>query len=124
MSARITPDIQFKPTGRDLKSLAAIQVCGPGLEEFGGNSSLRDRIARAIAGADSGTLHGVRPCAACQTGDTNQPCDDCLIMADAVIAALGLREERRPGATTTLNDSVWTRPDKRRYITDWEDDER
>ena len=41
-------------------------------------------------------------------------------IADAVIAALGLREERRPGATTTLNDSVWTRPDKRRYITDWE----
>ena len=40
--------------------------------------------------------------------------------ADAVIAALGLTEERRPGFTTTLNDSVWTRPDKRRYITDWE----
>ena len=79
----------------------------------------RETIARAVAGADSGTLHGVKPCAACQIGDTNQPCDDCLIMADAVIAALGLREERRPGATTMLNDSVWTRPDKRRYITDW-----
>ena len=38
-----------------------------------------------------------------------------------LIAALGLREERRPGATTTLNDSAWTRPDKRRYITDWEE---
>ena len=33
MSARIAPDIQFKFAGRDLKSSAAIQVCGPGLEE-------------------------------------------------------------------------------------------
>ena len=40
--------------------------------------------------------------------------------ADAVIEALGLREERRPGITATLNDSVWTQPDKRRYITEWE----
>lgn len=56
---------------------------------------LRDRIAQAIAGADSGTLHGVRPCAACQTGDTNQPCDDCLTMADAVIKALGTRVNGR-----------------------------
>ena len=39
--------------------------------------------------------------------------------ADTVIKALGLREERRPGITTTLNDSVWTRPDKRRYATPW-----
>ena len=44
--------------------------------------------------------------------------------ADAVIAALGLTEERRPGTTTTLNDSVWTRPDKRRYITDWKEADR
>lgn len=82
---------------------------------------LRDRIAQAIAGADSGTLHGVRTCAACQAGDTNQPCDDCLTMADAVIEALGMREERRHGGTTTLNDSVWTRPDKRRWVTSWEE---
>ena len=34
--------------------------------------------------------------------------------------ALGLREERRHGGTTTLNDSAWTRPDKRRWVTEWE----
>lgn len=82
---------------------------------------LREKIARAIAGADSGTMLGVRPCTACQTGDTAQPCADCLIMAAAVITALGLREERRHGGTTTLNDSVWTRPDKRRWVTSWEE---
>ena len=82
---------------------------------------LRETIAKAIAGADSGTLHGVRTCAACQTGDTDQPCDDCLTMADAVIKALGMRKERRHGGTTTLNDSVWTRPDKRRWVASWEE---
>ena len=81
---------------------------------------LRETIARAIAGDD-----------AHQIWDDPDQCECCVgwkrdmytRQADAVIAALGLREERRPGATTTLNDSVWTRPDKRRYITDWEVDE-
>ena len=41
--------------------------------------------------------------------------------ADAVIAALGLTEERHPGATWLLDDSVWTRPDNRRYVTVWEE---
>ena len=93
-------------------SLAAIQVNGPGLEKSGDNSSLRDRIAEAING-------GPLP----EPG-RDWEADMYQTQADAVIAALGLREERRPGITTTLNDSVWTRPDKRRYITDWEEDER
>ena len=123
----MTEDIQFKPTGRDLKSPAAIQANGPGLEESGSNSSQRDRIARAIAGADSGTLHGVKPCAACQTGDTDQPCDDCLTMAAAVIAALGLREERGADNRIALPDGTMRGADmssRRRYVTDWEEDER
>ena len=90
-------------------SLAAIQVNGPGLEKSGDNSSLRDRIAEAING-------GPLP----EPG-RDWEADMYQTQADAVIAALGLREERRPGATTTLNDSVWTRPDKHRYITDWEE---
>ena len=86
-----------------------IQVCGPGLEEFGDNSSLRDRIAEAING-------GPLPESGC-----DWEADMYQKQADAVIAALGLREERRPGFTTTLNDSVWTRPDKRRWVTEWEE---
>ena len=108
---------------------AAIQANGPRLEESGGNSSLRDRIAQAIAGADSGTLHGVRPCAACQAGDTNQPCDDCLIMADAVIAVLGLTEElgSRSHGTGLMDCGVTPGPDilgrhnHRRWVTDWKE---
>ena len=88
-----------------------IQANAPGLELPPDSSSLRDRIAQVING-------GPLP----EPGDWET--DMYQTQAAAVIAALGLREERRPGATTTLNDSVWTRPDKRRYITDWEEDER
>ena len=95
-----------------------IQANGPGLELPPDSSSLRDRIARAIAGADSGTLHGVKPCAACQTGDTNQPCDDCLTMADAVIAALGLREERAAGRAETTTDDATQRLARAAYAVD------
>ena len=86
-----------------------IQANGPGLEESGGNSSLRDRIAEAING-------GPLPEPGCDL-----EADMYRTQAAAVIAALGLREERHPGATTTLNDSVWTRPDKRRWVTEWEE---
>ena len=75
---------------------------------------LRGRIARAIYTSQefaAAAAFGVPI-------DAKTVCAEGI--ADAVIAALGLREERRPGATSTLNDSVWTRPDKRRYITDWE----
>ena len=78
-------------------------------------SALRDRIARAIYTSQefaAAAAFGVPI-------DAKTVCAEGI--ADAVIAALGLREERRPGATSTLNDSVWTRPDKRRYITDWEE---
>ena len=82
-------------------------------------SGLRDRIAAALRAHDYWDGCTDRRCALASD------CEGCLHrsneMADAVIAALGLREERRPGATSTLNDSVWTRPDKRRYITDWEE---
>ena len=90
---------------------------------------LRDRIARAIAESDSGTLHGVGPCTACQVGDTNQPCDDCLIMADAVIEALGLTEElgSRSHGTGLIDRGVTPGPDilgrhnHRRYVTPWKE---
>ena len=83
-----------------------------------GQDVLRERIARALwdVEIDRCGVTGKRRDIAREVAPP-EFYDD----ADAVIAALGLREERRPGATTTLNDSVWTRPDKRRYITDWEE---
>mgnify|MGYP003622539110 CR=1 FL=1 len=85
-------------------------------------SGLRDRIAAALRAHDYWDGCTDRRCVLAPD------CEGCLHrsneMADAVLAALGLTEERRPGATTTLNNSVWTRPDKRRYITDWEEDEQ
>ena len=76
---------------------------------------LRDRIARAIRQTrefQAGAAFGIPAEAYGQATDG---------MADAVIAALGMREERRHGGTTTLNDSVWTRPDNRRWVTKWEE---
>ena len=78
-------------------------------------ADLRDTIARAIYTSKefaAAAAFGVPI-------DAKTVCAEGI--ADAVIDALGLREERRPGVTTTLNDSVWTRPDKHRYITVWEE---
>ena len=90
---------------------------------------LADRIARVLT--DHRYLYA-KKCAGgireefCTCGWSTGPgfaawVDFARHQADAVIDALGLREERRPGVTTTLNDSVWTRPDKHRYITVWEE---
>ena len=76
---------------------------------------LRDRIARAIYTSQefaAAAAFGVPI-------DAKTVCAEGI--ADAVIAALGMREERRHGGTTTLNDSVWTRPDNRRWVTKWEE---
>ena len=48
-------------------------------------------------------------------------------MADAVIAALGLREERGADNRIALPDGTMRGADmssRRRYVTDWEEDER
>ena len=76
---------------------------------------LRETIARAILMVTQGNV----PVEDAWNAQFSYVQDEILQQADALIEALGLREERRPGVTTTLNDSVWTRPDKRRYITDW-----
>ena len=64
--------------------------------------TLRDRIAAALAAVDD--WRGVT---------------DPSILADAVIEALGLREERR-----FLVDYLPSLPpNRRRYVTEWENDE-
>ena len=89
---------------------------------------LRDRIARALTDHRylyaKKSMGGVREefCTCGWSTDLKFAAweDFARHQADAVDAALGMREERRHGGTTTLNDSVWTRPDKRRWVTEWE----
>ena len=71
---------------------------------------LRTRIADELSGWPLGSGYY----------QTTVSPEEAAGMADAVITALGMREERRHGGTTTLNDSAWTWPDKRRWVTEWE----
>ena len=73
------------------------------------SSDLRHRIAYAIAQAD-GDAPGMEPAS----------CD--YEMADAVIEALGLREERTETETVTNEQgATWFRQGGYRYVTEWSD---
>ena len=87
---------------------------------------LRETIARAIYENEVAHMveHSVIPESNILTWDqmADHPHREVYTTnADAVIAALGLTEERLPGPAWLLDDSVWTRPDKRRWVTEWEE---
>ena len=69
---------------------------------------LRDTIARAILMVTQGNV----PVEYAWNAQFEEVQDELLAQADAAIEALGLREER----VTPIG-----RPERRRYVTDWEE---
>ena len=74
---------------------------------------LRDRIAAVL-------LPSTQYCQQSMT----RPCDDCMRhareKADAVIAALGLREERDGTYIYDIGGERHVQPSRTRYVTGWE----